>query len=137
VGVDCCGGCGVLRPPSRASLLPGALWHHGIYLVVSGKRGCGTEVLASAQSSFLEQGGSSLVRVDFPYIPCAIDRAAISSVLLEAYCTVVIYAIYLVWALVLGFSILAMLILFNHHLVTLFVFVGSAFGILPVVVLNN
>ena len=73
--------------------------------------------------------------MNIPYVPCLVDRAAISGRMSESDGAIVIDSVDNVWAFVLGLAILAMLILFNHDSIVHAVVVGRTLLVLPVIVL--
>ena len=73
--------------------------------------------------------------MDIPYVPCLVDRAAISGRMSESDGAIVIDSVDNVWAFVLRLAILAMLILFNHHSIVHAVVVGRTFLVPPVIIL--
>ena len=83
------------------------------------------------------QGGSGLVRMNIPNVPGLVDCAAVSSRMSESDGAVVIDSIDSVWSLVLRLTILAMLILFNHHSIANTVSVRGTSGVLPLIILND
>mgnify|MGYP003466446463 CR=1 FL=1 len=75
--------------------------------------------------------------MDIPYVPRLVNSSAVGGVLTHANGAIVIDCVYCVWALISWGPVLAMLILFNHHLVTYRVGVGNSCCVFPVIVLND
>ena len=73
--------------------------------------------------------------MNIPYVPCLVDRAAVSGCMSESDGAIVIDSVDSVWAFVLRLTILAVLVLFNHHSIVNVVDVGRTFLVLPVIIL--
>jgi hypothetical protein len=72
----------------------------------------------SSRLRYLTRGIRRLVQMNIPYVPHLVNSSAVGSVMTHANGAIVIDCVYCVRSLVSWRPVLAMLILFNHHLVT-------------------
>lgn len=75
--------------------------------------------------------------MNIPYVPCLVDRAAVGSSVSESDCAIVIDSVDNVGTLILGFPVLALLMLLNHHSIVEFVLMGFTLRVFPLVVLGD
>jgi hypothetical protein len=75
--------------------------------------------------------------MNLPYVPCLVDRTAVSGGMSESDGAIVIDSVDIVWAFILRLAILALLMLLNHHSIANIVLVGETLRVLLFVVLKD